>query len=189
MPKNDVELVQEQQKKGILATAQNQMDEELDDVKQMNAMLIYSKCVTIRDRQLEEQQRLEEEYREEERRMDIMMEIERLKTLKHQEEREQKRKEAQRQGALVIIDQIKEREMYRIQEREIMEREKEQILKQINELKKEEMKTAEEKVKQTAVLMSEVETANHKALLIKTQKVAEEVELDDQIVRYNQDKA
>ena len=48
-----------------------------------------------------------------------MMEIERLKSLKYQEEREQKRKEAQRQGALVIIDQIKEREMQRIQEREI----------------------------------------------------------------------
>lgn len=73
--------------------------------------MIYSKCVTIRDKQLDEQKLLEDEYREEEKRLDIMMEIERLKSLKYQEEREVKRKDAQRKGALVIIDQIKEREM------------------------------------------------------------------------------
>ena len=85
----------------------------------MNEMMVYSKCVTIRDKQLDEQNHLEAEYREEERRLDIMMEIERLKQLKHQEEREKSRKEAQRQGARVIVDQIKEREMMRISEREI----------------------------------------------------------------------
>lgn len=45
-----------------------------------------------------------------------MMEIERLKSLKVQEEREVKKKEAQKQGASVIVDQIKEREMERIKE-------------------------------------------------------------------------
>lgn len=69
-----------------------------------------------------------------------MMEIERLKQLKFQEERERKRKDAQRQGALVIIDQIKEREMLRIAEKEIMEREKELVLKQIQDLKEEEVR-------------------------------------------------
>lgn len=49
----------------------------------MNQMVIYAKCVTIRDKQLEEQKRLEEEYRAEEKRLDLMMEIERLKSLKY----------------------------------------------------------------------------------------------------------
>ncbi len=57
-------------------------------------MVIYSKCVTIRDKQLEEQKGLEEEYKAENKRLDIMMEIERLKSLKYQEEREIKRKDA-----------------------------------------------------------------------------------------------
>ena len=47
-----------------------------------------------------------------------MMEIERLKTLKAEEERERLRLEAQRRGAAVIIDQIKEREIQRIAEKE-----------------------------------------------------------------------
>lgn len=74
-----------------MAQAEHQLDEQIDEVKKMNEMMVYSKCVTIRDKQLEEQKALEAEYREEERRLDIMMEIERLKQLKHQEEREKAR--------------------------------------------------------------------------------------------------
>ena len=55
--------------------------------------------------------------------MDLLMEIERLKTLKMQEEREAARKLAQREGCRVIIDQIKEREMERIKEQEMREKE------------------------------------------------------------------
>ena len=69
-------------------------------------MMLYSKVVTVRDKQLEESKRLEQEWVEEQKRMDLMMEIERLKSLKMQEEREIKIKEAQRVGSLVIIDQI-----------------------------------------------------------------------------------
>ena len=55
-------------------------------------MMLYSKVVTIRDKQLIESKKLEEEYLDEQKRIDMMMEIERLKTLKMQEEREAARK-------------------------------------------------------------------------------------------------
>lgn len=58
-----------------------------------------------------------------------MMEIERLKSLKMQEEREVQRKQAQKQGSLVIIDQIKERELERIKEQELREKEMLQMLR------------------------------------------------------------
>jgi len=83
-----------------------QLDEEHDDVKHMNQMVLYSKVVTIRDKQLEENKLLEREWIEEQKRLDIMMEIERLKGLKVAEEREVIRQQAQRKGATVIIDQI-----------------------------------------------------------------------------------
>ncbi len=83
MPPNENEMFNKQVKDSILAWAEAQLDEEKDDVKHMNQMVIYSKCVTIRDKQLEEQKRLEEEYRAENKRLDIMMEIERLKSLKY----------------------------------------------------------------------------------------------------------
>ena len=56
-----------------------------------------------------------------------MMEIERLKTLKAEEERERLRLEAQRRGAAVIIDQIKEREIQRIAGKEQRTKEQKQM--------------------------------------------------------------
>ena len=70
----------------------------------MNQMVLYSKVVTIRDKQLEENKRLESEYIEEQKKLDLMMEIERLKVLQEEEEREVRKAQASKQGAQVIID-------------------------------------------------------------------------------------
>lgn len=69
-------------------------------------MVLYSKVVTIRDKQLEENKKLEQEYIEEQKKLDLMMEIERLKALKVEEEREAKKVEQRIKGKQVIIDQI-----------------------------------------------------------------------------------
>jgi len=54
----------------------------------MNQMVFYSKVVTVRDKQLEESKQLEEEYIAEQKKLDLMMEIERLKKIKEEEDRE-----------------------------------------------------------------------------------------------------
>ena len=41
------------------------IDEEQDDVKTMNKMVLYSKVVTIRDKQIQENKHLENEWIEE----------------------------------------------------------------------------------------------------------------------------
>jgi hypothetical protein len=51
------------------------------------------------------------------------------------------------------------------------------------------MKTAEEKMKQTTVLMAEVDDANKKAMSIKQSRVLEEKQLEDEIAEYNRNKA
>lgn len=51
----------------------------MDDVKAMNQMVLYSKVVTIRDKQLQENKKLESEWIEEQKKLDLMMEIERLR--------------------------------------------------------------------------------------------------------------
>lgn len=91
---------------GILNKAQHQLDEEIDDVKHMNQMVLYSKVVTIRDKQLEENKILEQKWLDEQRQLDLMMEIERLKKLQAIEDIEAKRVENNRKGAAVIIEQI-----------------------------------------------------------------------------------
>ncbi len=106
VPPTESEIAQREKDTGILSKAQAQLDEELDDVKNMNQMILYSKVVTIRDKQLQENKQLESEWIEEQKKLDLLMEIERLKGLKVAEEREIVRQQQQRKGALVIIDQI-----------------------------------------------------------------------------------
>lgn len=53
-----------------------------------------------------------------EKRKDLMMEIERLKLIKHHEDYDHYKKDEQRKGHKVIIDQIKERELLRLKEKE-----------------------------------------------------------------------
>ena len=96
MPPTEQQIIDKEKAEGLLTKAQQMLDEDHDDVKHMNQMMLYSKVVTIRDKQLEEAKRLEHEWIEEQKRLDLMMEIERLKSLKLQEEREVKRKEAQK---------------------------------------------------------------------------------------------
>jgi len=97
----------------------------------MNQMTLYAKVVTVRDKQLNENKMLEQDWVSEQKRLDLMMEIERLKALKAEDERERLRVEAQRRGAAVIIEQIKEREVMRVKEREQLEREQQQMVRTI----------------------------------------------------------
>ena len=55
----------------------------------MNTLALQSKVLTIREKQLEENKRLENDWLEEQRRLDMMMEVERLKALKAEHEREE----------------------------------------------------------------------------------------------------
>lgn len=105
-------------------------------------MMLYSKVVTIRDNQLAENKRLENEWLLEQKKLDLMMEIDRLRDLKQQEEKELARVQATRKGAEVIIEQIKERDQERVKEHELREREKMAILATIERQKQEELKLA-----------------------------------------------
>lgn len=189
LPPSEFQVEDSQKKQGLLKNAQAALDEEKDDVKTMNQMVLYSKCVTVRDRQLEEQKRLEYEYVDENKRLDLMMEIERLKSIQHQEELEQRRKEAQRKGAMVIIEQIKERELDRIKEQELLEKEKVQMLTQIKKLKTEEEIQLLKEKDRARKLLEEVEDSNQEAQVVKRTKIEEDRRLDDEIIQYNLAKA
>jgi hypothetical protein len=55
------------------------LQEEKDEVKHMNQMMLYSKCVTIRDAQIQDKQQRLLETQDEARKQDLLMEIERIK--------------------------------------------------------------------------------------------------------------
>merc|ERR1712139_280754 len=161
---SDFEKDERAQKNGVLEKAKNMLDEEMDDVKHMNQMMLYSKIVTIRDAQIQEKRYVQQEKEEEERELDMMMEIERLKGLKMYEEREKARVDDQRKGASVIIEQIKDRQALRMREEEQRDQERAFILRQIDVLKQEEVEQQKAKKVAALRLMDEVNTANSAAM-------------------------
>ena len=72
-------------------------------------MVLASKVWTIRERQLHENKVLEQNWVQEQKRLDMMMEIERLKAIKAEFEREERAADAKKRGAQVLIDQIASR--------------------------------------------------------------------------------
>merc|ERR1719478_501050 len=154
----------------------------------MNQMMLYSKVVTIRDAQIQEKRAVQTEKEEEERELDMMMEIERLKGLKMYEEREKTRVEDQRRGASVIIEQIKDRQALRMREEEQRDQERAFILRQIDALKQEEVEQQKAKKVAATRLMEEVNTANAAAMKIKEEKMLAEKLEDQKILEYQRQK-
>lgn len=88
----------------MLANVQHAIDEGFDDVKGMNKLVLESKIMTVRDKQLEENRLLEDGWVVEQKRLDMMMEIERLKAIQQEMAREERAAQARKRGAQVIID-------------------------------------------------------------------------------------
>lgn len=186
---NDIELADKEKSETLLTKAQRMMDEELDDVKKMNQLVLYAKVATIRDKQLIEHKEIEKQRRDEDMQKDMMMEIERLKAVKFHEDRAQEKSQIQRQGALVVIDQIKERDAHRVKEEELKLKEQALMKKQMGEMQEEEIRQNEIKLQKAGQLRKEVELANRESIAAKIKRKQEDKELDRQIVEYNKLKA
>merc|ERR1712232_756596 len=185
---NDQEKEGRTQKNSVLERVKDMGDENMNDVKHMNQMMLYSKVVTIRDAQIQEKRSVQAEKEEEERQLDCMMEIERLKALKMYEEREKERLQDQRRGAKVIIEQIKDRQAQRMREEESRDQERAFILKQIESLKAEEVEQQRQKKLAAERLMQEVNHANTAAMKIKEEKMMGEKLEEQKIIEYQEDK-
>lgn len=93
-----------------------------------------------------------------------MMEIERLKLLKKEEEFEVKKAEQRKRGAQVIIDQIQDRTHQRMKEQELRDKERLEVLAHIERMRKEDEATQEAKRERINVMMKEAAEANASSL-------------------------
>ncbi|KAL1499597.1 hypothetical protein AB1Y20_011796 [Prymnesium parvum] len=188
VPPSEVEQQKMREKAALLSASEKQMAEELDDVKKMNQMMLYSKVVTIRDAQLNEKKVMQKEKLEEERRLDTVMEVERLKALRMYEEREMRKKEDQRVGAEVIINQMKERERERVRQLELQDQEREAMLRQNEDLKNEELLQAQLKKEAGKKLLEEVSISNADQITLKKREKEKEKDEDRRIAAYLRDR-
>ena len=154
----------------ILSAARKAKEDALDATKEMNTILKCSKVAAIRDLQKEEHKRMEKNYKDKEAKLDLMMELERLKELKFQEDKEKEAKLKKISSAKILIDQIKEKEIRRLQEKEIIAREGELMKKQIKALQDEELRNEERKRLENSRLAKEIVNINKISALNRDKK-------------------
>eukprot|EP01063_Lacrimia_lanifica_P018038 TRINITY_DN25000_c0_g1_i1.p2 TRINITY_DN25000_c0_g1~~TRINITY_DN25000_c0_g1_i1.p2 ORF type:complete len:500 (+),score=276.93 TRINITY_DN25000_c0_g1_i1:58-1500(+) len=182
------ELAEEAKGKETVSKAQMQMDEELDEVKYMNKVSLYTKCVTIRDAQIKEKASIQAERAEEEARQDMLMETERLKALAMYEEREHKRIENRMRGAAVIRAQIQEREAAHLRDLELKKQEQEAMKRHIEQIQEDDRMETVKKNRNAKLLRDEVALANSEQIRLKKKEREVEQAEDRRRLEYQRTK-
>ena len=157
-------------------------------VKQFDQICRKAKIATIWDRQMEERKMMEGMYLNKEKRLDEMMELERLKEIKFIEEREKFNKNNKIKSQKAVIEQILDNDFERNKKREEIEREKILMLRQLEKMKEEDKKIiAMKKIEKQEKIREFVHALDIMAQA-KKKKILEEKEEDLKIKKFNLEK-
>ena len=167
----------------------NIVDPDDDAIKDLNILCKNAKIATIRDKQLDERKQMENMYKKKEERLDLMMELERLKEIKFKEEKEKHIKKLNNESQNVLIDQILDNERVRIKKRELIEKEKIQMKLQLEKFEEEEKKRILHEKQLKEVRIKQCLDVDKYAILMKQKKKIEEKEEELKDAKYNIEKA
>lgn len=181
---SDIELEAQRERDALVNRAKTAVDEQHEDVKRMNQMVLYAKCVAIRDKQLAEKQRMKEEMKEQERLLDTMMEFERQNEIKRLRQRDRERVAEQKQGASVIVRQMQEREKTRLREQELKMQEGVALLRQKQQRERDEELQRLQRHENGRRLLDEIVKANQDQTREKARRAQKEIEEDLKIAAY-----
>ena len=173
----------------IISRAKKIIDENEDVVKEMEKLAFYARVATIRNKQKKEHKIIEQNFKRKEEKLDTIMELERLKELKSQQDKEKMRAKERKEGCLVIIEQMKKKELDKIKEKEQKEKEQKDMLKYMKKLEDEDNIQNEKKRIIKEKMVQEIVESNKISILNKQKQIAKEKEEDLKILKYNMEKA
>ena len=185
---SEIEAEKKDMSKLMLSKAEEQLNEQEDEIKKLNEIILNIKCHAVRDAQLREKDEIKQELDEENKRLDEMMEIERLRALKQYEQRELERQYKQVEGANVIKKQINDNNQRRILEDEKREQEKMAMLRYLEKLQMEDIEQIEKKKQNQKVVMREVSKANEEIQQQKQERTRQEKLADMKVLEYIKEK-
>merc|ERR1711934_428827 len=121
--------------------------------------------------------------------LDHQMEEERQRAVELYEQREQQRHVDRVHGKEVICEQIAARERERLMQQGVLEQERDAMLRQLERLKEEDLLKSEMKKEAAKKLMEEVADSNGQMIRMKELKRQKEIEEDQRIAAYLEEKA
>lgn len=138
---------------------------------------------------MEEKERIRRQRIEEEKRKDLMMEIDRLKSIEKAEKIVNDRVVEIKKGREVITEQIQERELKRMNEKEEQAREAQAMLRHVKQM---ELDDRQNKLKMQALQkrqLDEIYDANQNAIEKKQVRYQRERDEEEKIIKFNIEKA
>lgn len=186
---NDLEQEAKEKAEYLLEKAKEQREEQEDEIKHLNELMLNAKCHAIRDAQILEKHQVKDEYSEEEKRLDMMMELERQKALELQEEIENERRRERYDGASKVLNQIAQREEERALDQERKDQEAMQRLKYLEKLQREDLEDLKKKHLMTLEAQAEIAHANAESEEMKKRREEQERLADLKVNEYMKQKA
>jgi len=181
--KSDIEIAESAKKTAIRALAEEQIDNNSDVVKLLNSMAQRATAFTIREKQIEEKHRLEKVEQEFDRRMDILIEIDRIKDIQRREEEEKQKRSKRIEDRKVINDQIAQRQRLRLLEVEAREQENSMMRTLMKKYEEDDVVQGLKRKELIEKSKAEVLDANEAAIRRKReQKEAEKKEVEDILI-------
>ncbi|XP_036930514.1 cilia- and flagella-associated protein 45 isoform X1 [Acanthopagrus latus] len=129
--------------------------EQEEEIKLLNSMIMGAQCQATRDVQIQEKKQIQAELLEEEKRLDVMMEVERRKALETEEEIEELRKNQMIRGKQQIFDQIQNRREAKILDDELKECERKQTRENQERMNQEDLKVQRQHAKALKTALTE----------------------------------
>lgn len=186
---NDLEIEAKENAEHLLSKANAMRQEQEDEIKHLNELILNAKCHAIRDAQILEKKQIKGEMMEEDKRLDVMMEVDRQNAISIQEEIEKKRKEERLLGAAKLLDQIQENEQERLFDLERKDQENIQMQKYIEKMMDEDRNSLEKKHAEQISLREDLNKANEDLLRRREIKKEQEVAEEQKVVDYMKKKA
>lgn len=186
---NDLEEEAKEKAEHLLQKAMRQRQEQEDEIKHLNELILNAKCHAIRDAQIIEKGKISAELVVDEKRLDNMMELERRNAIAIQEKIEAARHEEEVIGAGQIIDQIKENEEERLLDLEKKDLENKAMRKYLGQLMEEEKSKLERKKAEQDQLREQLNHANEDIIRRRDVVVEQERALEAKVFDFQKRKA
>lgn len=168
----------------VLVKALRQLEEDEDEIKKMNELILNAKCVTIRDAQVQEKLQIKMERKREDIRLDTMMENERQRDVEKIRERERRKHDEQRLGASVIRKQIEERHEAALLQTERRDQEIKAAMTATAAQDELDRQLKLVKMEQQRVHLQNIQAANIRSIQHRKDVAIAEVEEDKKVMRY-----
>ncbi|VDP94783.1 unnamed protein product, partial [Echinostoma caproni] len=185
----DLEEEARKQAEVLLQKALEQRQDQEDEIKALNELILNAKIQAIRDEQILEKQQIKRELTEEELRLDNMMEQARQNAIRIQEEIDKKRQEQEMLGACEVLTQIQQNKQDRLLELEREEQENALTQQRLAEERMKDIADREYKFALQAKMRAELNEANDEMRKRREEEKERDRLLDLQIIQIQKEKA